>query len=325
MRRTADLIPNYLDLDEVDSDEVEDTTGHGWLVTRIISTFAENVQFHFYRVVESTSGGKAWGRRLVNAMGIAHKEDDVDIIHISLGTDHSRDGNLGCSNYRQPCRLRYAAQQAIDDGINVVASAGNSDQFDSIACPSLNDETISVGGFVAKCNKRLDMEDPLSLGGIENKPPMACWLDRDDDFHTEGIFCSGLGCTPYDSCAQYRQIERWSGNVPPTNGKPDVLAPAMIPAFWGVNQLTLGTSWAAAFVTAGLAEIHAGLEDEGYETTPQQLRRAVIEAGFDISDSEKPGYNYRKTAKYVAREFGLDYEYGDSRPDFPLEFDYRMN
>lgn len=310
IKRQVDLLPASAERVNGDGeDDLDDTTGHGWIVLNLINHTSINGEYYLYRVIQSAEGGKAWGRHIIKAIGKAHLEDKVDIIHLSLGTDHSTDGNTDCPSNRQPCRLRYAANQAIDDGVIIVGSAGNNDQYNSICCPSLSESAISVGGFVAKCTKRLEVDDVMSLGGIETKPPQACWLESDDPKHVDDIYCSGLDCSPFDKCDNYRRIRPWSGNVEPAFGKPDVLGPAMFPVVWGRPQLTLGTSWAAAYVTAGMLEIIAGMRDEGFSVNPQLLRKSVIAGSFDIEGSDAGGYSYRRTAIEVAKEFGLKYEY----------------
>lgn len=299
--RTVDLLPN---------EPRDDTTGHGRIVAGIISAFSETVEFHFYRATQATEGGTIWERHLLEGLGRAHLEDEVDVVNLSVGNDHSGDGNEACARGRTPCKLREATRMAIEDGIVVVGAAGNESQFDSVCCPALQDEAICVGGFVPECDFRLEDDDPMSLAGRYSRPPKACWIDQPHGVGADGVFCSGLNCSPGTSCEHNRRTVAWKGNVAPANGKPDVLAPAMFPVHWQVRQLSVGTSWATAVVTGVIAEIMAGVRDHGSEPSPQVLRRGLVEAAAELDDGGETMLDAKGTLLYVYEQLGLP------RPNF---------
>lgn len=177
--RTVDLLPN---------EPRDDTTGHGRIVAGIISAFSETVEFHFYRATQATEGGTIWERHLLEGLGRAHLEDEVDVVNLSVGNDHSGDGNEARARGRTPCKLGEATRMAIEDGIVVVGAAGNESQFDSVCCPALQDEAICVGGFVPECDFRLEDDDPMSLAGRYSRPPKACWIDQPHGVGADGVF-----------------------------------------------------------------------------------------------------------------------------------------
>lgn len=298
--RKVDLLPD---------ERRDDTTGHGTIVTDLVSTFSENVEYSFYRVVQDVAGGTVWGRHLVEAIGRAHLDHGMDVIDVSLGTDHSSDGNSGCSAYRQPCRARYAARQAVDDGIVVVAAAGNEAQFESVCCPGLASDVVCVGGFVSKCRTRLERSDPMSLGGLESRPPNACWIDHQDKPETDEVYCTGLDCSPGRACENNRENVPWDGNVEAVEGKPDVLAPATVPIRTGDGpSLVNGTSWAAAIVSATVAEVIAGTRDNGETATPEIMRRAIMEGATRLDEGSEKKFSSEGVLQRVYRELDLRFE-----------------
>lgn len=183
-----------------------DTNGHGWLVANIIRRYADNTEYYFYRV--TAPNGDIWQRNLMKAMRFA-QDDSVDILNISLGNDHTGDGNEGCNMHNQPCKIRQITKKLIDDGITIVAGAGNKPEFDSICCPALLDEAIAVGGYVSKCQARNRTNDPRDVIGRYEKPPNACYVERSDDLGISDVLCSGEGCSPIHSCDDNRKDVSW--------------------------------------------------------------------------------------------------------------------
>lgn len=310
--RTVDLLPD---------EDRDDTTGHGRIVAEIIAAFCDKIEFSFYRVTQATDGGTIWGRHLIKGLGRAHLEDEVDVVNLSVGNDHSGDGNEACARGPTPCKLREATQMAIDDGIVVVGAAGNESQFESVCCPALLDEAICVGGFVSKCDFRLEDDDPLSLAGRYSKPPKACWIDQSLDLGADDIFCSGLHCSPGTSCEHNRRTVPWEGNVAPANGKPDVLAPAMLPVHWKVPQLSVGTSWATAFVTSVVAETMAGIQNLDAESSPQLFRRGFLETADELDDESAQMLNAKRALIHVFEEQDLPRPRFGSQNTSHLDFD----
>jgi hypothetical protein len=243
-----------------------DTTGHGNQVLNILANLSPNSEFYLYRVVQPNA--RLRERHLINAIGWAHTEDEVDVINISLGNDHSEDGNGECGRWRTPCRVNHAAEQAIDDGITVVAAAGNADQYDSVCCPSLFDRAISVGGFISECTCNPDIGN--TPGGI-TFPPKSGWIPGGQQ---DTIYCTGQDCSPLPehSCDAARRVRNWSGNVNPVRNKPDILAPAELVVMGSEGtRISLATSWATPRVAAMIAETIGYVRAQGQVVRPETL------------------------------------------------------
>ncbi|MEF8876603.1 MAG: S8 family serine peptidase, partial [Haloarculaceae archaeon] len=282
---------------------VDDTTGHGSIVTAILLAASYNIEFNFYRVTQSN--GLIQQRHLQNAIGMAHIEHDIDVINLSIGTDHSDNGSTDCSRNRTPCKISEAALKCIDDGITIVAAGGNRQQLDSLSCPASVDEVICVGGYIPKCSARLTINGPLSVGGKYRKPPNACWINRPDDIGTDEVLCSGQDCSPMHSCNGNRKDVEWEGTIASTGTKPDILAPCAIPVIVGVPQISIGTSWATPFVTATTAEIVARVRDHGTDTSPQTLRQGIIEGAVPLDNGTRKLFHSVNSWYYVFDSLGL--------------------
>ena len=264
----------------------DDTTGHGGAVASTCAAYTDHAVYNFYQVVQS--GGSVLERHLIQGIGYAHLEDRVDIINLSVGNDHSDDGNGGCASHNQPCKLREAASSAISDGVHIVAAAGNSGQYDSVCCPSLHDLCISVGGFLSKCLARIDADNETTTVGLdrETRPPFGCWLGNDSD---GPVLCSGNDCSLVSnhSCEDCREIVNWSGNVDPVRNKPDILAPAGKVIYLDPPQIVPATSWAAPFVTSIAVELIAGARSKGETVEPYRLRRAFNDTAISVDGQSK--------------------------------------
>jgi hypothetical protein len=256
------------------------TTQHGIHVSQLISTYSPSAAFRFYRVTqESTDVSPViYQRHLHQAMGYAHVVDDVDLMNISVGNDHSSDNGVPCSMPNEPCKIRHAAREAIDEGICIVAGAGNAGQADGICCPALYDGVIAAGGSASKCTARLSADNVMSLNGRMIKPPLACWLE--DDGESTEVLCSGRNCSIDKSCSDHRRHVRWEGNVPERNGKPDVYAPAaalMTSAEDGdYGYIDWGTSYATPLVASVVCEMISGLKNANISYSPTVIKRKIV-------------------------------------------------
>lgn len=291
----------------------DDTTGHGTIVCQILNSLSDRLELNLYRVTQKTEdGGKIWERHLINAFGYAHLRDNVDIINLSAGNDHSEDGNEGCARHNQPCKVRDAAKQAIEDGIPVVAAAGNSDQYSSVCCPSLLDRAISVGGFVSKCTAGTP---EFQVNNIDMKPPLACWTYNDEESYA---FCSGEGCFPVPkySCTECNSVVNWSGNVDPVWNKPDILAPAAEVIFGNEPQIVPATSWSTPWVTSMSAEIMAAARDRGKEVPPYLLRQGMENTAKKLDSGEEKLFNADGTLHYIFGELDLPRPTPEETPSF---------
>ena len=286
------------------------TTQHGIHVSQLISTYSPSAAFRFYRVTqEATNGTPAiYQRHLQQAMGYAHVVDDVDLMNISVGNDHSADNGAPCAMPNEPCKIRDAARKAIDEGICVVAGAGNIGQMDSICCPALCDEVIAVGGSVSKCTARLSADNAMSLNGRMIKPPLACWLENDGE-STE-VLCSGRGCSIDMSCSEHQRHVKWEGNVPEGDGKPDVYAPAaalMTSDDADHGYINWGTSYATPLVAGAVCEMISGLKDSDVSYSPTVLKREIADNGTELDDGSGPLLNGREAIRAVYDHYGLQF------------------
>jgi subtilisin family serine protease len=267
-------------LDLLTDCDVEDTTGHGIEICQVLTDWSPSIEINLYRVTQP--GGDIWGRHLLDALGYAHKRDQVDVINMSVGNDHSTDGNPGCAAHNQPCALRKAVKEAVGDGIPVVAAAGNSSQYNSVCCPSLCEMAISVGGVLSKCTYTPPIEN--SQRELSARPPLSCWSPNDDEFDIEFALCSGEDCMPHPdvSCEECRRTENWSGNVNPVRNKPDILAPAATISTGDNPYTKLGTSFATPIVTAWVAEVMAAVRERGINPPAYVFRQSLEETGSEV-------------------------------------------
>lgn len=307
-------------VDEVGSDG-NFTTFHGLNVADIIDKLSSTVEFSFYRVVRRQNNKPViLDRDLLTAIGKAHTVHDVDVINLSVGNDHAAKTRFDCTVHHQTCGVTEFAQKAIDDGIPVVAGAGNQGLNESICCPGAHDEVICVGGATVKCTARLSADNPLSLGGKHTKPPRACWVERPDDFGTEEVLCGGEYCFSGEQCEQNRTVELWRGNVPPVNNKPDVVAPAHRPRKRGNEgiEISEGTSWATPIVTATVANVIASFQEHGETPPPNLIRRGLRKGASPIEGGSADLFSSTGTFEHVCSELGYSLSSGASDVDFDL-------
>lgn len=299
--------------DFVNCPDRDDTTGHGSIVFRILSQHTINAEYELYRVVDRS--GVVLQRDLLRGIGRAHIRRDVDIINLSLGLDHSHEG-VSCDMPNEPCKVREAAIQAIDDGITVVAAAGNATEpsnDDQVCCPALADEVISVGGVTPACGAAaVDMtpNDP-SRPRKFNRPPRAVWITNSEDLEVDGIpICSNLDCGPGHSCDEQRTMIDWPGNVESGAGTIDVLAPVSYPMFTdeGVPGMSSGTSFSAPFVSSIVVNMIALLKDSGHEYSPSQIQNAIVNTAKEVDMGEGRYVNAGEAIKQIGRRKGVKIE-----------------
>ncbi|WP_175480254.1 S8 family serine peptidase [Natrinema salaciae] len=288
--------------EHIDSDRTEDfvgrpglddTTGHGTTVSNILYAFSRNVEFNFYRAVRET--GTVLQRDLLKAIGRAHQTHDTDIINLSLGYDHSHDG-VSCDMPNEPCKVREAAKRAIDDGITVVAAAGNADESDEaendegVCCPALLNEVISVGGMFPVCTATAEEEHTSTTVGPNTRmlPPFAGWIHTGDPSEVISPLCTGLGCSPTENCGGNLAITEWGGNVDHEPSEIDVLAPGTFPLrnLDGEPDITEGTSFAVPVVTAVVAEITAFLKAHDEAVLPTQIQAALANTAEEVQHGD---------------------------------------
>jgi len=318
--------------DLVDHPDENETTGHGGIISSILGSYADDIEYNFYRVVQPS--GKILQRHLLKAMGKAHLEHDVDVMNLSLGYDHSHDG-VKCDMPSEPCKVREAAERAIEDGITVVAASGNSNSEDeaksdqSVCCPALLDEVISVGGMFVACTAQ--PQGATSTPPIQQPqptpPPLACWVSKDGDVPGAYV-CTGLGCSmsPDSGCEDHQVVVEWGGNVENKSGDIDILAPTEFPgeSDTGEPRMSAGTSYAVPMVTAVVSEAIEMLRYDHREPDPSQIRSVIRESSKDVQECEIGYLNGKGTLDMVAERNDITQSTSSgppiSRNEFESEF-----
>ncbi len=166
--------------DFVDNDAIpQDTNGHGTQVIGIIAAdgqlkgIAPKAEIFSYRV--SADGESVPSDLIIKAINQA-VEDRVDIINISLGVNMTHN------------KIDEAVNNAIDQGIVVVAAAGNSGPDKStIGSPAKNPNAITVGATYN--NRDSSMVSTLEVGETQFQVlPMLGTDTISDPISTEIVF-----------------------------------------------------------------------------------------------------------------------------------------
>ena len=274
-----------------------DTTSHGTSVVNILSTYTPKSLFGFYRVVidneENPSYSAIRTRNLLNAMEDAM--EDAHVLNLSLGTLHE--------DCNQRCRVCTYARKAVENNTIVVAAMGNIDREEekndenedcgdqSVYCPALADEVITVGGYVPRCQSKItDSEDSSQL-----------WATYEDD--PIGPFCGGFDCSEEASCGEHLLEQWWEGNVEPEGNKPDVLAPVLYPVDRGEEPpYFTGTSFAAPIVSGVIASILSDLFPAGLDPTPGEVQEAIRTTSIEtVENSDTGKINMKDAKEYLSK------------------------
>lgn len=163
----------------------------------------------------------------------------------------------------------------------VVAAAGNHEEKNpSVFCPAIEDDTIAVGGVVARCMASDSgcTSGAYRLGGTPYEPE-------------EYAYCGQQGCTDDSAyCIDNLHEQPWQGNPNPVDGKPDTLAPhhsITVSKSTGQIESKAGSSFAAPIVTAVVAYAFSELRRLG-ENLPNgyQLRQAIKDSNRPVRDPD---------------------------------------
>lgn len=250
--------------------KASDTTGHGGDVLEILGYFAPNAEFNLYRVI--AENGRAKRGDLIQAMTDANQHG-LDFLNISVGIAHHEEENYDCGGQ---CRIAEEARLAINDGLTVVAAAGNRERDTSLGvhCPARVANVICVGGLVSRCTAPL----------VEGDKSGQYWV-RNDGIH--GPFCGQRDCSPARSCSDHRYEKPWTGNVSFHNATPAVVAPVHHPAKSSeAPVLQSGTSFATPIVCGLLAAIAGDLLEYGINPSPTEFHTAVLNGAAEIDEGD---------------------------------------
>lgn len=268
----------------------DDPSGHGTTVLEIINRCSGVERFTLYQVVPDDSERKIDEGDITHAVYLAHKRDEVDLINLSIGADHISLPWKRCSENRQVCAVCDAVQKAVQDGVSIVAGAGNASQVDSMCCPALKSEAICVGGFDPKCtagSNTQNITSPTLISG-DPKPHGAIWLERPNETDNIDPICSAVGCgLPEMFCNDNKRDVFVQDNVPPVGNKPEILAPPhYLVTFTSGPEIISGTSFATPIVSAQIAEFIRSIKDADCDVTPSEIKNAITDTGRDLDKGD---------------------------------------
>lgn len=275
----------------IDSSKAE-TTRHCTPVFTLASTFCPDATFSLYQAVREDRKLpiEAFSDAITAAIN-----DGVDVLNISAGDPWP--GPVEAN----PNVLE--TKRAIEEGIIVVASAGNEnpelDRRLPVHCPAALRDVIAVGGFVSRCPARPGAEP-------KDHPTGPYYVESDEPTGADhyGPFCGERGCTDGKGCIPNKTERPWEHNVASTGEKPDVLAPVIYPELNPDDGpfLNSGTSFAAPLVTGALGGILDEFRrSENRDLGPFQAREAVLGGSSPIDEGADPKFD----AMGARRELGL--------------------
>lgn len=294
------------ELDLVDSEDEILTTPHGWHIANIIRFYVYDptVTLHTYRVIqEDRSVDEA---DFIEALNSA-RQDDVDIINTSIGFDHLGSKTKQCTSRFHNCAISHEVEKIIEDGISLVAGAGNEGHSEKTASPAIIDEVIGVAGYIPKCGQS---EVPRPEGAIWIHPTEKDEHDVDPNNITP--LCSMKGCGVGEMCAENRMDVYWNGNSTHEGNKPDVAAPAAIVVGGEGNPydpaVVPGTSYAAPIVTAQIANWLTVYNYEGIEASPHEIQNGIRESNTNLEDGQDLLLDGIRAFEEIGSPYGIYHE-----------------
>lgn len=239
---------------------------------------------------------------------ILYFKEEIDVVNLSAGLDHVSNDLKECDEYGPDCRVCELADSVLEEGITIVAGAGNIPHTQNICCPSLEQNVISVGGATVECTASID--DSTMFGRPQDqKPPNALWVERQDGKGASGTYCSDRGCFPGASCSENQEITQWEGSPKTETGKPDLLSPLIYPMEDDVGPfLEAGTSYATPIVTATVSNVFRMLKDRNIEPRAREVRAALERSGRPIDELQTPLLDGIEFANELGRTYGLEFQ-----------------
>jgi hypothetical protein len=277
--------------DFVDSHRM-DSMGHGTAVFHTIAAIAPNATFNFYRIFD--------GKQDIHQDDLLEpikraEEDGVDLLNISAGAFSPSPSPHD--------RVSTAVREATNSGVQVIAASGNleNNPDEKVNSPAVVDEAIAVGAFKPWCTGAGSTPKEVMNFSSNNPDSSIYWADTSSlpdsvaEVDFQGPYCGQTDCSASHECSRNRSEEWWSRNVEPRNGKPDILAPPMIPQNIQGKQVMLshGTSYSCPLVTGLLANTCADLLPDN--PTPQQIQDSVLAGGVTIDDGSGMKFNLERT------------------------------
>jgi serine protease AprX len=221
-------------------------------------------------VVAKVCGLDQDGKAYCNADAIPRAIDwavaqDADVVNLSLGGGASADlFNRLCTATQatQNCAIRRSIEAAVDQGVVVVAAAGN---MDAGAC----DEDVCAPG---------DIREVITVGAIQQDGTVWEHSSRGDD--------AGHPCTSTGVLAGPFSEPRCTPNQ-----KPELVAPGVdILSAWpeGKYVSATGTSQATPFVTATVALLLEGRPDLRSEADVLRVKKAMVDTARPVAGQRLP-------------------------------------
>lgn len=262
------------------SDDI--TTPHGMQVLILAWAASQRSTFDFHRIVAKDGTFKP--SNFLKAMQRV-RESNPDLVNLSGGVHHH--------NCQQKCRICVASKSVVNEGIPIVAGAGNSDpnESKSLYCPAAADTVIAVGAFETVCSWDVQPRNTGRAGlyrsNLSTKSPGSYWVDSASDSQPysryDTAFCGARGCSPMHPCEDFSKERLWEGNVNFGTDEPDVFAPHHFVKTNG--DLDCGTSFSTAIVAGGIADVLSRVENGADVVEPRDIQWAIEMLESTVGDT----------------------------------------
>lgn len=266
-------LPNLAD------DPPDRTAPHGEWVLEIARYYATDASIYLFLAGEGRDSSEDEQPRipqLAFARAIdAAIENEIDLLNVSAGRSRPN-----CTHGQ--CFYCTEVERAIDEGVTVVAAAGNSPDA-AIHCPGNATPVICVGGVEYECTYNMPRVPEIRT----NKPPFAYWtrLWSGHDYPESaaaGSYCTTRGCWSTDGgCEEHLDISAWDRNPIQSGEKPDIFAPIHYAAMRRDQRpfVWAASSFAAPVVTGCLAGTVSTIDSS---PSPYIVQQAVREGASQV-------------------------------------------